>query len=265
MANETFDPHSIPVVILCGGKGTRISEETKSRPKPMITVGEDPILLHVMKIYAAHGFNRFILCLGYKGEMIKQFFMNYDMLTRDFTLTLGTGAPELHGEPSLSNWQITFAETGQNAMTGARIRKAAKYINAPHFMVTYADGVSDVDITKLFAFHLAHGKIGTVSGVRPASQFGEMQINGDRVTAFSEKPQVNNRINGGFFVFKREFLDYLDPTDDCVLESAPLNKLTKDAQLNMYAHDGFWQCMDTHKDWNTLNDIWSSGNAPWKR
>ncbi len=263
--SDKINPSDIPVVILCGGRGSRLNSETHSTPKPMIMVGDEPILLHVMKSYSNFGFRRFILALGYKSEMVKRYFLEYDLLTRDFTIHLGDGKPEFHGEPRMADWKITCAETGLDTMTGARIKKVSQYIDSPHFMVTYSDGLSDIDIGKLLEFHLAHGKIGTVTGVRSASQFGELQLDGSQVKAFAEKPKVNNRINGGFFVFKREFLDFIDPSESCILETGPLVKLTAAGQLSMYPHDGFWQCMDTHKDWLMLNDLCSGGNPPWKK
>jgi glucose-1-phosphate cytidylyltransferase len=266
MPAKSVDRESVPVVILCGGKGTRFSEETQFSPKPLLSIGSLPIVWHVMNVYAAHGFNRFILCLGYKAEMIKKYFLDYEALTRDFTMRLGNGGPKYHGRAKEADWQITMADTGQSTQTGGRIKRIEKYIgSAPNFMVTYADGVADVDVGKLFDFHMGHGKIGTVSGVKPASQFGELKVEGTRVTSFAEKPQVTSLINGGFFVFRREIFNYLRPEADCVLEREPMERLARDGELQVHRHDGFWQCMDTQKDWIYLNELWDSGNAYWLR
>lgn len=254
------------VVILCGGQGTRLREETEYRPKPMVHVGPRPILWHIMKGYAQHGFKDFVLCLGYKGEQIKQFFYEYEVLTSDVTVELGRNRKvELHRDQHPEDgWRVTLADTGELALTGARVKKVARYIDGDRFMLTYGDGVCDVDLTKLLAFHAAHGKIGTVTGVHPSARFGELELAEDRVTGFSEKPQVvDSYINGGFFVFERRFLDYLTVDDACQLERGPLERLVADDQLRAYVHDGFWQCMDTVRDMKLLNDLWSRGRAPW--
>jgi len=254
------------VVILCGGQGTRLREETEYRPKPMVHVGPRPILWHIMKGYAQHGFKDFVLCLGYKGEQIKQFFYEYEVLTSDVTVELGRNRKvELHrDEHPEDGWRVTLADTGELALTGARVKKVARYIDGDRFMLTYGDGVCDVDLTKLLAFHRAHGKIGTVTGVHPSARFGELELQKDRVTGFSEKPNViDSYINGGFFIFERKFLDYLTVDDACQLERGPLERLVADDQLRAYVHDGFWQCMDTVRDMKLLNDLWSRGRAPW--
>jgi glucose-1-phosphate cytidylyltransferase len=230
-----------------------------------VPVGEHPILWHVMNIYAEQGFTNFILCLGYKGSMIKEYFLTYEVMTRDFTLQLGDGTPQFCDDASGLHWRITFAETGLAAMTGARLKRVEKYVKSEHFMVTYADGVADIDLRSLLAFHLAHGKIGTVTGVRPASQFGEMVLEGPRVSRFLEKPHTASMINGGFFVFRRDFFQYLDVTENCVLEREPLERLAMEEELYVYLHKGFWQCLDTYKDQMFLNDLWTSGHPPWSR
>jgi len=265
MNNEKQIDKSIPVVILCGGEGSRFREETQFRPKPLILVGEHPVLWHVMNLYSEQGFTNFILCLGYKGSMIKEYFLNYGVMARDFTLELRGGVPQFCGNELIPDWRITFAETGAKAMTGARLKRIEKYIQTDHFMVTYADGVADIDIRRLFEFHLSQHKIGTVTGVRPASQFGEIVLDGARVARFLEKPQAQALINGGFFVFRREFFDYLRDDEDCVLERDPLERLATKGELCAFLHEGFWQCLDTYKDQVLLSELYRSGQAPWRK
>lgn len=255
------------VVILCGGKGTRIRDVADDIPKPMIPVGRRPILWHLMRCYAQHGFNRFVLCLGYKSWSIKQFFLDYHRMHSD--LSLDIHSPEsltVRSSEPMEDWHVTLAETGLDAMTGARLRRVGKYITGEHFLLTYGDGLSDVDIPALVRFHLAQGKIGTVTVVQPPGRFGEVELDGPRVAEFSEKPpQAKGRINGGFFAFRREFLDRLPDREDLVLEQEPLRQLTQDGQLAAYQHDGFWQCMDSSRDFQYLNALWDSGQAPWNR
>jgi glucose-1-phosphate cytidylyltransferase len=255
------------VVILCGGQGTRLREATEARPKPMIEIGGRPILWHIMKLYAHFGLDEFILCLGYKSHVIKDFFVNYEMRTNDFTVHLGSirRAEFLNGHEE-SGWSVTLAETGEHAMTGARLRRVAKYLDDDTFCFTYGDGIGDINLRELIAFHRSHGKLGTVTGVRPPSRFGELALRGDQVTSFTEKPQVTQGyINGGFFVFQREFVErYLDDREDLTLEREPLNRLAADGQLMMYAHEGFWQPMDTYREWQHLESLWNSGQVPWK-
>ncbi len=237
------------VVILCGGKGIRMEKETEYSPKPLIEIGSKPILWHIMKIYAHYGFKDFILCLGYKGGMIKDYFCNYEVVNSDFTVELGTGNIKTHNLFQEKDWVVTLAETGKEAKTGARVKRIEKYITGDLFMLTYGDGVADINIRKLLEFHIKHGKIGTVTGVHPVSRFGEMAIDGDKVITFSEKQQVKKRfISGGFFVFNREFFKYLGNEEDCYLEKYPLEKLAEDGELRVYLHDGFWQCMDTQRE-----------------
>jgi glucose-1-phosphate cytidylyltransferase len=264
--NALSDARRPQVVILCGGMGTRLREETEFRPKPLVDIGGKPILWHIMKIYAHYGFKDFVLCLGYKGHMIKEYFTNYRLMNSDFTLRLGS--PEepqfhhLHGDEE--NWRITFAETGAEAMTGARVKRVERYIGEDHFMLTYGDGVGDVNIAKLWAFHRRQGKIGTVTGVRAASRYGELVLDGAQVKDFSEKPQAKKGfISGGFFVFDRRFFEYLKDDDSCVLEREPLERLTKDGQFAAYQHPGYWHCMDTYRDFLALNELWKQG-APWR-
>ena len=254
-------------IILCGGQGTRIRDVADSIPKPMISIGDLPILWHIMKTYSVAGYEEFVLCLGYKSHVIKDFFLNYDTFTSDFTISLG-GQKEidLHGGPLESNWRVTLAETGLDAMTGARVCRVKKYINDEDFMITYGDGLADVDFHALVAFHKAHGKIMTVTGVRPPGRFGEMEINADSlITEFNEKPQATGgRISGGFFVCRPELFNYLTDNEDLVFEQEPMRALCADKQLMVYKHDGFWQCMDTYRDFQMLNRMWTSHCAPWK-
>jgi glucose-1-phosphate cytidylyltransferase len=253
------------VVILCGGQGTRLREETEIKPKPMVEVGGMPILWHIMKIYAYYGFKEFILCLGYKGNVIKEYFYNYEMLSNDFTIELGTNNTKIHPRHSEHGWKITLVDTGLNAMTGARVKRIEKHINEDMFMLTYGDGVSDINIHKLLEYHKKHGKIGTITGVTPPSRYGELLIHRDQVLSFSEKPASNdNSINGGYFVYNKEIFNYLRDEEDCILEREPLETLAKDKELQVYQHTGFWQCMDTYRDYKYLNEIWNTSNPPWK-
>lgn len=255
------------VVILCGGQGTRIRDVNESLPKPMIPVGNLPILWHIMKYYSMAGHKDFVLCLGYKGQVIKDFFLNYESNTRDFSLTLGAANHiEYHTDHEEIDWRVTLAETGAEAMTGARVRKIRKYIgNDEHFMLTYGDGVGDIDIDKLVEYHLSHGKILTVSGVRPPGRFGELMHAADgRVTEFNEKPQATGgRISGGYFVCSRKIFDYLDDNDDLVFETDPMRRLVAEGQMMTYQHNGFWQPMDTYRDYMYLNGLVAKGEAPW--
>jgi glucose-1-phosphate cytidylyltransferase len=253
------------VVILAGGQGMRLREETEFRPKPMIPIGDRPILWHIMKGYAHHRLRDFVICLGYRGEMIKRYFLDYQVMASDFTVELGRGgAITLHRDAAEEDWSVTLAETGQQAMTGARIKRIERYIEGDTFLLTYGDGVSDVDIGRLLAFHREHGRIGTVTGVFPRSRFGELLREGPQVVEFNEKPRTHEGcINAGFFVFHRRFFEYLDDEDACVLEGAPLARLARDGQLMVYEHRGFWQCMDTVRDLQLLRSLWAEG-APWK-
>lgn len=255
--------HDIPVVILCGGEGTRFGKETENSPKPLLRVGPDPILVHIMQTYAHQGFRRFILCLGYRGSMIKDYFLDRDIREQDLRLDLSAGTKEFLGGSNQLDWEITFAETGPKTETGARIKQVADYIDADMFMLTYGDGVADIDLNAQLEFHRAHGKIGTISGVQVNSQFGELVMQGNTVQAFNEKPKLDAVINAGYFAFQREFLDYLSDDPECVLEREPLEKLAADQQLNVWRHDGFWQNMDTFKDYQRLNDLYDSGKAAW--
>lgn len=257
---------NIPVVILAGGFGTRLREQTEFIPKPMVPIGGKPILWHIMKIYSHYGFKRFIVCLGYKGDIIKEYFLNYRIRNSDFTVNLSDEKRIiLHNSREMEDWEVTFAETGSRALTGARIKKIEKYINSEIFCLTYGDGVSDVRIDKTMDFHLSHKKIATVTGVKPPSRFGELIVSGNKVIEFGEKPQVGTgMINGGFFVFSNGIFDYLSDDDNCTLEKEPLENLAKSGNLMVYQHDGYWQCMDTPRDMNLLNELWEKKAAPWK-
>ena len=256
-----------PVMILCGGEGSRLREETELRPKPMLEIGDRPILWHIMKLYASHGLKDFILCLGYKGHVIKDYFLNYKTYGSDLTVRLGSPhAVTFHNSHGEEDWQVTLVETGQKAMTGTRVARAAKYVNADTFCLTYGDGLGNIDIEALLEFHRRHGKLGTVTGVRPTSRFGELRGKDNQVVEFNEKPQAaEGLINGGFFVFQREFVDqYLRADDEsCSLEREPLQRLAKDQQLMVLVHEGFWQPMDTSREWRLLNELWESGKPPW--
>lgn len=252
------------VVILCGGLGTRIREHNEVLPKPMVVIGDKPILEHVMGIYTRYGFKDFVLCVGYKGDIIRNYFLQYDLLHSDFTVEFNSKNITIHPNSYAPvDWRVTIAETGLNTMTGGRIKRIEKYIDEDAFMVTYGDGVADVEINELLRFHKASGKIATVTGVRPPARFGELEIDGERAVRFNEKPQAHEGwINGGFFVFNRRVFDYFTG-DDCVLEREPLERLAEDGQLAVYKHYGYWQCMDTPRDVETLQRAWASGEPPW--
>ncbi len=257
-----------PVFILCGGLGTRLKEATEFIPKPMVPIGDRPILWHIMQTYSMHGFRKFVLCLGFKAEVIKTYFLNYTYMNSDFTVHLQKNTSVLHSIDHSQDWEVTLAFTGERAMTGARIARAAeRYLpeGIEHFAVTYGDGVTNANLSDEYDFHRSHGKIGTVLGVNPPSRFGEIQLAGDDVVAFDEKPRFgNNWINGGYFFFRRSFAsDYLSQEDDCILEKRPLVLLSEDRQLCMFSHPGYWACMDTQRDREQLNKVWYAGDAPW--
>ena len=254
------------VVILCGGMGTRLREETEYRPKPMVQVGGRPILWHIMKIYAHYGFKDFIICLGYKGDMIKEYFLNYEAMNNDFTIPLGNyNNIQYHSNHQERDWFVTLADTGEEAQTGARVKRIENYIDGDLFMLTYGDGVANINIKELVEYHKSHGKIGTMTGVHPSSRFGELLIKDNKIEVFNEKPQVTEGlINGGFFVFNKIFFKYLKEDDNGYLEKAPLENLAADGELMVYPHDGFWQCVDTYRELELLNNLWKSRNPPWK-
>ena len=250
------------VVILAGGLGTRLSEETTVKPKPMVEIGAHPILWHVMNIYAAHGFKEFVVALGYKGEVIKHYFLNFYHYHCDLEVDLRRGCVKaVNGNPP--DWSIQLVDTGQQTLTGGRLHRLRERLTDQTFMLTYGDGLGNIDIRALLKFHRAHGKVATVTAVRPVARFGGMTFEGKRVKSFKEKEQTDaGWINGGFFVFERGVFDYLDG-DATILEGAPLERLAADGQLMGYQHKGFWQCMDTLREKNLLNDLWLSGRAPW--
>ena len=256
------------VVILAGGYGTRIRDVADDIPKPMIPIGPYPILWHIMKIYAYFGHKEFVICLGYKGQSIKNYFLNYEAYTRNFTISFGKGGGiQYHSDHCEDDWKITLADTGTRELTGARIARIRRYVDNEDFLLTYGDGVGDVDINKLVAFHKAHGKIMTVTGVRPPGRFGEMvsDANGE-ILEFNEKPQATaGRISGGFFVASPRLFEYLDDREELALEREPMQQLAKDKQLMMFEHDGFWQPMDTSREYQLLNSLYENGNAPWVR
>jgi glucose-1-phosphate cytidylyltransferase len=258
---------NLQTVILCGGQGTRMREETEFRPKPMVNIGTRPILWHIMKNYSYYGYKDFVLALGYKGEMIKDYFCHYELMNNDVTIELGK--PEkicIHNSHDETGWKIILANTGGKTLKGGRLKRIQKYIQGETFMLTYGDGVADVDIRALVEFHHTHHKIATVTGINPTSRFGELKIEGDQVSAFYEKPQNFGKslVNGGFFVFNRRIFDYLSPDPNCDLEFGPLEQIAREGELMVYRHYGFWTCMDTIRDMEYLNKLWDQGKAKWK-
>jgi glucose-1-phosphate cytidylyltransferase len=259
---------NIPVVILCGGKGTRLKEETEFRPKPMVLVGDRPMIWHIMKTYAHYGFKDFMLCLGYKGDMIRDYFFNYDWNHSDVMIELGgKKVTKLQNSHDEEDWRIWLVDTGQETMTGGRLKRLATYLDkngSEMFLGTYGDGVANVNIADLLAFHQSHGKLATMTAVRPPSRFGELVIEGNLVTSFKEKPQVSEGwINGGYFVLHRKVLDLIE-NDDTIFEAEPLKALSEMGELAVYNHSGFWQCMDTYRELELLNQMHDRQNAPWE-
>lgn len=251
------------VVILAGGLGTRLSEETQSKPKPMVEIGGYPILWHIMHIYAAQGFKEFVVALGYRGDVIKDYFRNYHFRSRSMTVHLGSGDVNLHDGPC-EDWLVHLLDTGLHTETGGRIQRAAKFIGREPFMLTYGDGVADIDIRDLLAYHRQNGKLTTVTAVRPTARFGSLEFDGNQVIRFAEKAQAQEGwINGGFFVLEPGAIDFI-AGDTTIWERDPLENLSAAGQLAAYRHAGFWQCMDTMRDVRLLESLWSSNNAPWK-
>lgn len=252
-------------IILCGGQGTRMREETEYRPKPLVEVGGRPILWHIMKMYAHYGFNDFVLCLGYRGNMIKDYFLQYEAMNNDFTISLGEREKiEFHGAHNEQGFRVTLADTGLHTMTGGRVQKAAKYVDDDIFLLTYGDGVADVDISKVVEFHHSHGKLATLTAMSPASRYGIMELDSNNgVQQFAEKPKSEGWANAGFFVLNRKVFDYLDGPE-CIFEKDPLERLAKENQLVAYKHDGFFYSMDTYRESQILNQLWDSGESPWK-
>jgi glucose-1-phosphate cytidylyltransferase len=253
------------VVILCGGQGTRLREETEFRPKPLVEIGGRPILWHIMKLYAHYGFRDFVLCLGYRGNMIKEYFLNYDAMSNDFTICLGQKSQLcFNGVHKEQDFRVTLADTGQNTMTGGRIKRIERYVDGVTFVVTYGDGLADVDLARLVTFHRSHGKVATVTTVQPQSRFGVIDTATDgKVLKFREKPQVDSWVSAGFMVFERKLFDYIE-ADDCILEREPLERLAAEGELMAFRHDGFFFVMDTYREYLYLNDLWQSSEAPWK-
>jgi len=252
------------VAILAGGVGTRIQEETEAKPKPMVEIGGKPILWHIMKIYAHQGFHDFVVALGYKGDYVKRYMVDYASLTGDLTIGLREGRVQVHGNADRDDWNVALVDTGQTTNKGGRIKRLAPYLGDGTFMLTWGDGVSDVDLSRLLEFHRAHGKLATLTAVRPSARFGHIELDGDVVTEFSEKPQAREGwINGAFFVLEPQVLDYIDG-DETEWEKEPLERLAADEQLMAYRHEGFWQCMDTLRDRKLLEQMWDTGDAPWK-
>ncbi len=250
------------VIILAGGFGTRLSEYTEAIPKPMVTIGGHPMLWHIMRTYAHFGFKDFYLALGYRAEVIKEYFLYYRSLNSDFTVDLANGLIEPHQFDGV-DWRVTLVQTGLNSMTGGRLKRLKSYIGKERFMLTYGDGLADINIDNLLAFHRSHGKMVTVTAVHPGARFGELELQFDRVINFQEKPQMEQGwINGGYFVIESAFLDLIDD-DSTVLERGPLELAAKMGELMAYRHNGFWQCMDTKRDRDALEDLWASQQAPW--
>jgi glucose-1-phosphate cytidylyltransferase len=252
-------------IILAGGLGTRLAEETSLRPKPMVEIGGKPILWHIMKIYAQYGVKDFIICLGYKGYMIKEYFFNYSMHMSDLTIDLRKGETHVHRNSS-EDWRISLIDTGEQTMTGGRLRQAMAYLDDDEdFCLTYGDGVSDCDISAAIALHKSHGCEATVTAVRPASRYGQLDLDGDKVSAFAEKPvEEGGWINGGFFVLNQSIRKYLGTSDALIWEREPLEQLANAGELRSFFHDGFWQPMDTLRDRQMLEAMWERGEAPWK-
>ena len=251
------------VVLLAGGLGSRLAEETELKPKPMVEIGGKPILWHIMKCYAHYGFNEFFIALGYKGEMIKRYFLDYYSLNGSMTINLSSGTVATH-EKECEDWTVHLVDTGLQTNTGGRIKRLKQWLSDETFMATYGDGVSDIDLSHVLQFHRSHGKIATVGAVRPPARFGGLVFDGDLVSDFTEKPQIGEGwINGGFLVFEPQVFDYLSG-DNSSLEADAMERLALDKQLVAYRHDRFWQCMDTMRDMRLLQSLWQSGNAPWK-
>lgn len=252
---------NVKVVLLCGGKGMRLREETAVRPKSLVEIGGKPILWHIMKIYSHYGFNDFVICLGYKGDMIRDYFQNYCLYNNDATIKVTTHDVQFENQKS-EDWNVTLAETGEETNTGGRIKKIEKYIDSDYFLATYGDGVADLDITKLINYHLENHKIATLTGLHPISKYGILEIDSKgTVTYFKEKPALKEWVSGGFFVFNKKIFSYL--SENCVLEREPFEQLVKDKELNVYKHEGFWGSMDTYKDLEYLNDVWQK-EKKWK-
>lgn len=263
---QSPDPKDIPVVVLCGGQGTRIREASEKLPKPLISIGDRPILWHIMKIYGSHGFRRFVLCLGYKGWSIKQYFLQFEEFSSDITLDLQSGHKTCQNSSTVDDWEISMVETGLHSGTGERLRLVSHLLDAEYFMVTYGDGVGNIDVQTELATLASSEYTGLVTGVHPTSRYGELGVDeSGTVNNFAEKPPSQGWVSGGFFAFRRSFLDYL-PADDPqhYFERAPIQKLTRQGKLGLYPHSGFWMGMDTFREFTALNDLWEADQAEWK-
>jgi len=259
-----MSPAGMEAVILCGGQGTRLREETEFKPKPMVEIGGKPILWHILRRYHRFGVRRFILCLGYKGEVIRDYFLNYRVRQADVTVNLRSHEITVHDKGPEEDWEIVLTDTGDDTMTGGRIKRALSHVRGNHFFATYGDGVADIDVAALLAAHEKGGRLATVTAVHPSSRYGEIDVAHGAVKTFSEKPQVNDGwINGGFFVFDKKAFDGVSDAPGLVLETDVLPPLAARGQLSAYQHGGFWQCMDTYREMLALNQIWARGNAPW--
>lgn len=254
------------VVILCGGKGTRLKEETEFKPKAMVEVGGEPMIVHVMRIFEKYGFKDFILALGYKGNLIRDYFFRFHQMSQDVTIKMNNGSVEYHGDSTgtVCDWNVTLIDTGQETLKGGRLKKVSKYITGDKFFVTYGDGVGDINVNSLIHHHNSSGKIGTFTGVHMPSRFGTVRVGKDgEIESWKEKPVLGDYINGGFFVFDSTFLNYLTEDENCELEAEPLERLAEEQQLNMYRHEGSWYCMDTYRDYVELNSLWYRNNGKW--
>ncbi|WP_022722445.1 glucose-1-phosphate cytidylyltransferase [Rhodopseudomonas sp. B29] len=250
-------------VILAGGLGTRLSEETSARPKPLVEIGGRPIIWHIMKIFSSYGVNEFVICLGYKGYLLKEFFVNYSLHLSDVTVDVGRGVVDVHRRRA-EDWKVLLIETGLNTMTGGRLKRVQEYLGDDDFFLTYGDGVADIDIGKLLSFHKSEGRLATVTAVTPPGRFGALELDGNAVSHFIEKPAGDGAsINGGFFVLSPKVIDYIDG-DETIWEREPMERLARDGQLSAYHHRGFWQAMDTLRDKNQLEAMWAGGNPPWR-
>ena len=251
-------------VLLAGGLGTRMREETEFRPKPMVEIGGRPVLWHIMKVLSSQGLDDFVVCAGYKGEVIRSYFLNYAALNQDFTIHLGNQRDIEYHDSHLENWSVTVADTGPTTMTGGRVKRIQRYVDGETFLCTYGDGIADIDLAKLLEFHRSHGKIATMTTIQPTNRFGVVEINEDGlVGSFREKPAMDDWINIGYFIFEPAIFDYLDD-DATVLESEPLARLAAENQIAAFPHRGFWQPMDTYRESQLLNEMWQAGDAPWR-